>query len=197
MSSTRKSLSGATMGMRFMQRKTPTKASSAVENNGSSTSFSNSNSNSKEDDPMNGGEDAATRTPLTPQHQQSQRNQEGEVTNGNSNGNSDGNANVVELDPSIPTIATKADMYGMSAEIIGRRSFNGFNKAVENTYTKAVQTREEHRLGEKVERQQITDEELLERYEKYVKGNGDGDMTETKSKSVGNFKKKKRKRLQG
>mmetsp|Transcript_12160 Transcript_12160/g.18375 ORF Transcript_12160/g.18375 Transcript_12160/m.18375 type:complete len:180 (-) Transcript_12160:295-834(-) len=178
MSSTRKSLSGATMGMRFMQRKTPTKASSAVENG---------SNNSKEDEPMNGGVDAATRTPLSPQHQQSQSNQEGEVTNGN--------ANAVELDPSIPTIAIKADMYGMSAEIIGRRSFNGFNKSVENTYTKSLQSREEHRLGEKVERQQITDEELLERYEKYVKG--DGDMTDTKSKNVGSFKKKKRKRSQG
>lgn len=169
------------MGMRFMQRKTPTKASSVVENGSS-----NSNGNSKEDEPMNGGVDAATRAPLTPQHQ------EGGVTNNN---NANGSGNAVELDPSIPTIATKADMYGMSAEIIGRRSFNGFNKAVENTYTKAVQSREDHRLGEKVERQQITDEELLERYEKYVKGNGD--MTDTKSKSVGNLKKKKRKRKQG
>lgn len=162
------------MGMRFMQRKTPTKTVPVLENG---------SSNSKEDEPMN-GVDAAT-TSSNPQHEHN--NQESGVSNENEN--------IAELDPSIPTIATKADMYGMSAELIGRRSFNGFNKAVETTWLKAVQSRQENRFGEKVERQQITDEELLERYEKYVKGNGD--MMDKKSKSVGNLKKKKRKRIQG
>ena len=142
-------LSGATMGMRFMQRKTPTKASQDETN-------------------QNTQSPAAT----TPQHSYS--------TNGN------------EPDESVPIMASSTDMHGVSAEIIGRRSFNNFHQSVEETWMSAVQSKSQSRFEDKVEKQQITDEELLGRYEKYVKGQGD--MLNKKEKSIGNLSKKKRKR---
>ena len=62
------------------------------------------------------------------------------------------------------------DMYGISSEIIGRRSYNNFNKSVEETYVQALDGRRKQKIDSKVEKEQISDEELLKRYEKYVKG---------------------------
>jgi len=147
--SSKSALSGATMGMRFMQRKTPTKASQDETN-------------------QNTQSPAVT----APQHSYS--------------------ANDNELDEFIPVMASSTDMHGVSAEIIGRRSFNNFHKSVEETWTSAVQSKSQSKFDDKVEKQQINDEELLERYEKYVKGQGD--MLNKKEKSIGNLSKKKRKR---
>lgn len=144
----RKSLSGATMGMRFMQRKTP----------------------SKSEPEETADQDMQSPSPMKPLH--SIENE--------------------DADPSIPIMASSSDMYGISAEIIGRRSFNDFHKSVEETWIQAVQSRSRSKFESKVERQQITDEELLERYEKYVKGKGD--MIDKKERSIGNLTKKKRKR---
>ncbi len=159
----RKSLSGATMGMRFMQRKTPNKEVASNQNNNISSSSEN----------IIPTDNLTSSSPFSPQHKQE---------------------NKIECDPSVPLVATDADMYGISAQIIGRRSFNGFNKAVEQTWTAAVKNRQEKRLGDKVEKMQISDEELLQRYEKYVKGQGD--MVDVKPKAIGNLNKKKRKRNQ-
>ena len=51
------------------------------------------------------------------------------------------------------------------------------------------------RFDSRVEKEQITDKELLKRYEQYVKGHGD--MVDAKTRSVGNLNKKKRKRQTG
>ena len=99
---------------------------------------------------------------------------------------------AMKLDASVPIIASSTDMHGVSAEIIGRRSFNNFHQSVEETWMSAVQSKSQSRFEDKVEKQQITDEELLGRYEKYVKGQGD--MLNKKEKSIGNLSKKKRKR---
>lgn len=147
----RKSLSGATMGMRFMQRKTP----------------------SKSEPEEKADQDMQSPSPMKPLH--SIENEE--------NG---------DVDPSIPIMASSSDMHGISAEIIGRRSFNDFHKSVEETWIQAVQSRSRSKFESKVEKRQITDEELLERYEKYVKGKGD--MIDKKERSIGNLTKKKRKR---
>lgn len=150
--SSKKALSGSTMGMRFMQRKTPSQEKPSSEGE------TNQNTQSP----------AAT----VPQHNES--------------------ANNYENDVSMPIMASSSDMYGVSADIIGRRSFNNFNKAVEETWTTAVKAKAQSKFDDKVEKQQITDEELLERYDKYVKGQGD--MGNKKERSIGNLSKKKRKR---
>ncbi len=98
-------------------------------------------------------------------------------------------------------IASKEDMYGISSEIIGRRSFNNFNKAVQETYQAAIHARRRDKIDKKVEREHISDEELLKRYEQYVKGRGDMSSSSPTNRlvnyDVGNLKEKvakKRKR---
>ena len=76
----------------------------------------------------------------------------------------------------IPLNASAADVHGVAAEIVGRRSFGGFNKSVGDTWKEAVESKARERSGAKAERRNISDEELLRRYEKYVKGKAD--MTE-------------------
>ena len=142
-----KKLTGATMGMRFMQRKTPTKQSQ---------------NQTTSEQPTTSTATPTTPTTPSPQHD----------------------------DPSIPMTATASDMHGISAEIIGRRSYNNFHKSVQETYIAAVKSRKESKFDDKVEKQQITDEELLQRYEKYVKGKGD--MGDTKARGIGSLKKRKR-----
>ena len=92
----------------------------------------------------------------------------------------------------VPLSATAADVYGVGAAIIGRRSFGNFNKAVEDTWAEAIESKSQERAGARAEKQQITDEELLQRYEKYVRG--EGDMSGKKSPSIGNLQKKRKKK---
>lgn len=100
-------------------------------------------------------------------------------------------------DDQIPLFetATASDMYGIRCELIGRRSFNNFNKAVEETYQSAVHARRKNKLDTKVEKEHISDEELLRRYQQYVKGRGD--MSNGGKKvvnNIGNLKEKAKKR---
>jgi len=64
-------------------------------------------------------------------------------------------------------LASQVDMYG---DVIGRRSFNMFNRAVEDTYKKELDAKLRQQQGEKSSREAISDDELLRRYELYVKG---------------------------
>lgn len=146
-SHTPKALSSATMGMRFMQRNTPSNAI-GKEMCSDQILFEKSKA-------------------ANPQHSHQDH-------------------------VSTPTRATAADMHGISAEIIGRRSFNNFHGSVEETWISAVRSRSQNKLDSKVERNQISDEELLQRYHKYVKGHGE--VASSKSRSIGNLNKKKRKR---
>ena len=70
----------------------------------------------------------------------------------------------------ILELASVVDMYGVGSDIIGRRSFGGFHKSVKNTYDTALKRRTDDHARSQNTKHQITDEELLERYEKYVKG---------------------------
>ena len=91
----------------------------------------------------------------------------------------------------IPLNASAADVHGVAAEIVGRRSFGGFNKSVGDTWKEAVESKARERSGAKAERRNISDEELLRRYEKYVKGKAD--MTEGEVSPIGNLEKKRKK----
>eukprot|EP00957_Ditylum_brightwellii_P018659 1401603-Ditylum_brightwellii.AAC.1 len=70
--------------------------------------------------------------------------------------------------PYTPQIATAADMYGIGAEIIGRRSFNGFHKVVGDTWEEAYQ--KTMGAAKDTTKDAVSDDELLRRYEQYVKG---------------------------
>lgn len=69
-------------------------------------------------------------------------------------------------------LASVVDMYGVGSDLVGRRSFGGFHKSVMNTWDTALKRRADDETRTKNTRNHITDEELLERYEKYVKGRG-------------------------
>lgn len=95
----------------------------------------------------------------------------------------------------VVQIATQSDMYGISAstQTIGRRSFQNFNKSVETSWKKALDMQQQLAADERAERDHITDEELLKRYEQYVKGRGDmvsDSKGRSKRNSVGNLKNK-------
>jgi len=74
----------------------------------------------------------------------------------------------------ILQLASVTDMYGVGSDIIGRRSFGGFHKSVRTTWDTALKQRTDSAARANNTKSQITDEELLERYERYVKGGGGG-----------------------
>ena len=82
----------------------------------------------------------------------------------------------------ILELASVVDMYGVGSDIVGRRSFGGFHKSVKNTYDTALKRRTDDHARSQNTKHQITDEELLERYEKYVKGGNIGSNRGRKEK---------------
>jgi hypothetical protein len=88
--------------------------------------------------------------------------------------------------------ATASDMYGLKSDLVGRRSFGGFNQSAENAWRSALDAWEKGKIGDKAAKQNISDEELLRRYEDYVKGRGD--MVERRADPVGGLEKKLKKR---
>jgi hypothetical protein len=73
--------------------------------------------------------------------------------------------------------ASSSDMF---VDIIGRRSFNGFNGAVETNFSKALHAkRDEDR--QRISKDYISDEELLRRYELYIRGKTDSMIRPTKA----------------
>ena len=117
----------------------------------------------------------------------------------------DGDASMLENDEGpdsstmTPLIATDADIYGLEADIIGRRSFGGFNKAVAENWSSALALRQKG-IGKSSNKTTLSDEELLRRYEKYVTGKADGpDVDKRATAPIGNLDKKgrqKRKKMQ-
>ena len=87
----------------------------------------------------------------------------------------------------ILELASVVDMYGVGSDIIGRRSFGGYHKSVHNTWNAALNRRKNDDARARNTKAHITDEELLERYEKYVKGGNS-------SSRGGGGRKEKRKR---
>jgi hypothetical protein len=61
--------------------------------------------------------------------------------------------------------ATMIDMYGMQASLIGRRSFGGFNPAIEESWKYSKASIENKTIDPK---KIVSDEELLQRYQDIV-----------------------------
>ena len=102
------------------------------------------------------------------------------------------------------TPATTSDMYGISVDIIGRRSFGGFNKHIETTWKTSYRSHTENNNHFSSNNKHVSDEELLARYANLVKHrksntNGANNANEDMSrKTIGNFgdKVKPRKKQQ-
>jgi hypothetical protein len=121
----------------------------------------------------------------------------------NCNGNTDdGNINEmcegkeISKEKSPATImlelASVVDMYGVGSDVVGRRSFGGFHKSVMNTWDAALKRRDDDDTRTKNTKNHITDEELLERYEKYVKGRGSVETDGSGSRGRNETRKRQR-----
>ena len=150
--SSNKKLSGSTMGMRFMQRKK--KDSSSSTNPVIHQTNNNIHTNKSA-------------------HNVDRKRENREISKDDEQPTSE----VIILE-----LASVVDMYGVGSDIVGRRSFGGFHKSVKNTYDTALKRRTDDHARSQNTKHQITDEELLERYEKYVKGGNIGSNRGRKEK---------------
>ncbi|KAG7359735.1 M-phase phosphoprotein 6 [Nitzschia inconspicua] len=173
--SPRKRLSGTTMNMKFMKRKkemiqNEEKRKAAAEaiaasSNGESSVFAAPTPQ------QNQGP-----TPMDIDHNMNTDNSEAYLS-----ANLDNNSQYAQ-------VTTSVDMYGSQAALIGRRSFGGFNPAMERAYSDSKASVENRASDRPL--QKISDEELLERYKESVM------QRESDGRGVGNLdgKVKKRKR---
>lgn len=93
------------------------------------------------------------------------------------------------------TPATAGDMFGVAGCVLGRRSFGGFHRSVEDTWKASY-----HALRDGGDRKQVSDGELLERYAKLVKHpRTNGNDEDASRRPVGNLgnKVKPRQKLMG
>jgi hypothetical protein len=83
--------------------------------------------------------------------------------------------------------ATSMDMYGIQGSLIGRRSFRGFNPAMERAWNDSKASLE-NRADGTTPREKISDEELLRRYQNIAKSRNGG--AGKRDNTVGNLDKK-------
>lgn len=141
----KKKLSGATLGMRFMNRRVESKAK---------------------------------RTPVKPSDEETM-----DVCNDESDSN--------EPTSHLPQVATASEMYGLKSDLVGRRSFGGFHKSVSETWTCSLDAYTDGRAGERAKKEHVSDEELLRRYEEYIKGRGNlGGIDKAAAGPFGNLAEK-------
>mmetsp|Transcript_30676 Transcript_30676/g.61272 ORF Transcript_30676/g.61272 Transcript_30676/m.61272 type:complete len:197 (+) Transcript_30676:275-865(+) len=163
-----KKLSSATMGMRFMKRKAEVSAFAK-----------------KQEDARKAVLQAAARKNTLNENRNRYKSTETKVherKRHNESISADASNEFIILEA-----ASVVDMYGVGADVVGRRSFGGFHKAVRSTWEEALKMRTDDDTRTKATFKHITDEELLQRYEKYVTGR-DGE----KSKFGGKREKRKR-----
>lgn len=158
-----KKLSGATMNMRFMQRKTAlTAQQSLLPSTGTTrTTHTAASCGAQSQDPL-----VDQKMSHDAQHELSRiahdaaRHGDLEINNHNIGVSSEK--------------ATPSEMYGVyQSNIIGRRSFGGFHKHMEETWNRSYQAQRQQ-LREQKQQQKTTttttDEEILQRYEAFVGG---------------------------
>jgi hypothetical protein len=145
-SASKKKLSGATMGMRFMARKIEA--------------------------------DEARRKTLKERQEQEQMEWTAEQDNGDGPAEEDEEAQLAQE-------ATASDMYGLRSDMIGRRSFGGFQPKVNDTWKSAWNEWEKKgNASEKI--LPISDDELLCRYK-------NGRVDSTAAAPIGNLQDKLKK----
>ncbi len=153
----RKRLSGGTMNMRFMKRHKPD-----TNEEGSDRTAPDSH------------------TKQSPAHARLQNNNAMDIDSEN-----DMKTENHYNDGSKYAPASSADMYGIEAQLIGRRSFRGFNEPIERIWKESKGRLENRGLNDRPGKK-ISDEELLQRYKDIARerGNKGG------ARGIGNFDKK-------
>ena len=173
--SVKKRLSGATLNMRFMKRKKETQQQQQrhSQHQQQEGRQGNKTTSPQHDHPKSSSP-----------HQQQQRQQQ-RLTPSNAMDVDYDNVND-SLKEISTQIATPLDMYGMEGNMIGRRSFGGFNPAMEEAWNDNKAMIENGSSGRRQRQQHISDEELLKRYQEVVKNRDD----DGKKRGVGNLKGK-------
>lgn len=90
------------------------------------------------------------------------------------------------------TSATPADMYGAQAMVLGRRSFGGLNKIIEEAWKSSYKWYKNETHDSK--RTSVPDEELLMRYETFVKNGRRRDASDHMDTGSDEDRKKKRRK---
>lgn len=158
-----KKLSTATMGMRFMQRK----------------SLDSTNNNKSPKNEKGSGEAARpTASAVSSTTNESTNDRKRDISTITSSSSTNDNKIILQQ-------ATITDIHGPHSDIIGRRSFNGFHKAIGLTWEQSY-TKRSNSSNREAKKEQISDDELLRRYERYVK------MEKKKSGVLDDEKKRKR-----
>ena len=160
-----KKLSGTTMNMRFMQRKAEEKKQEAKRRRSAGESMARDQSVS----------------PKRPQH----TNDDGDKEDSDDDMSGD-----EEDDEATFQVAGSVDMYGPQAHVLGRRSFGGFNLPMEQA-TKSFHISQSS-LDPNSKKPKVSDDELLKRYEDYVK-NGRR-REDAKQRPIGNLQNKQKRK---
>jgi hypothetical protein len=188
--STPKRLSGATMNMRFMKRKEETRQQERererkrLSMDGGSRSApvaSTSSPSAMASPPANAA--AASASPLSQPSTPA-------VPSTNNDTSQQHPEDAMEVDEVVTSstgnskfqVATPVDMYGMQASLIGRRSFGGFNAAMEDAWKESKGSLEDR--SDQAKKVKVSDEELIQRYQDIVKKRSDS------SRAVGNLRDK-------
>jgi hypothetical protein len=159
--SSKSSLSGATMNMRFMQRKSEQKQ--------------------QEQRRRSTGESRAVDEAVSPNRPQ----------HNDGDGDDDDDDDDMSDDDEETTefqVAGSADLYGPQANVLGRRSFGGFNRPMEDAWK--ASHHQSDSLGRN-SKAKVSDDELLKRYEDYVKN---GRRREDATRPIGNLQNKQKRR---
>lgn len=186
-----KKLSGTTMNMRFMQRKReqqqqkntrrPDSGGAAPRRGGNQhqpmeidnndDAFNSSCSNAKESLGRN------------PQHQ----------TLGGVDTDTDSVVDATAAAASFSVNrATPSDMYGVKSDVLGRRSFGGFNRAIQDAWNLSHREATSKYSDRRRKQQAISDEELLKRYEDFVNSANRDDSHHRQKKKKHNSNKSSR-----
>jgi hypothetical protein len=191
-SADKKRLSGSTMNMRFMKRRKDatinnifkTKENKEKRKSDAAADASNNQNNNKNNDSS---------------VFQQLKHEEEKVVDMDVNDNNDNNDNNDDDHDSTSSSlddenfygqATSVDMYGMEASIIGRRSFRGFNPAVERIWKDSKACLSENSSSDIGNNHKLSDEELLLRYKDSANTSGADSGGRI---AIGNLDKKKKK----
>lgn len=157
--STKKTLSGTTMNMRFMQRR---RVSDEAELSRKRKAQQEEQYHRQQQQQEQNEEDELRQQPSSNEYANN------EIMN---NTSSKDNAAISTKELFIVTIATDKDMHG--SDIIGRRSFGGFNKVVGETWEAAVKSQFKDSTSSgniDSNKSTISDEDLVRRYKTYISG---------------------------
>lgn len=165
--SSSKKLSGTTMNMRFMQRMAEQKEQEAKRRRSAGGSMA--------------VDQAVSPKQKRPQHTKD----DGDDSDDDMSDDEEDN----EMGTEAFQVAGSADMYGPQAHVLGRRSFGGFNRPMEDAM-KSFHTSQSS-LDPNSKKPKVSDDELLKRYEDYVKN---GRRREDTSRPIGNLQNKQKRK---